>query len=231
MSELVGAGRGERGAGERLRIATATGRGRGRRGRARSSWQSLRSELPDLRRPRRAGGSVHAGEAGCGTAGRLGRARRPEAAIAQVLGCPRQRCTVHFLRETLGHVRKHQQRHGSPRCCARSSTPTTAAPPVSSSATRSSGYAHRCRKSRRCSTTPRRIGSPSTPSRPCTGRSCARPTRSNASTAKSDAAPTSSGGASAVVGEDAATSATAGSDPQRYKKDNTREEAKELTAA
>ena len=59
----------------------------------------------------------------------------------------------------------------------------------------------------------------------------ARPTRSNASTAKSDAAPTSSGGASAVVGEDAATSATAGSDPQRYKKDNTREEAKELTAA
>jgi putative transposase len=30
-------------------------------------------------------------------------------AIAQVLGCPWQRCTVHFLRETLGHVRKDQQ--------------------------------------------------------------------------------------------------------------------------
>jgi putative transposase len=30
-------------------------------------------------------------------------------AIAQVLDCPWQRCTVHFLRETLGHVRKDQQ--------------------------------------------------------------------------------------------------------------------------
>jgi putative transposase len=32
-----------------------------------------------------------------------------KAAIAQVLDCPWQRCTVHFLRETLGHVRKEQQ--------------------------------------------------------------------------------------------------------------------------
>ena len=30
-------------------------------------------------------------------------------AIAQVLGCPWQRCTVHFLREALGHVRHDQQ--------------------------------------------------------------------------------------------------------------------------
>ena len=30
-------------------------------------------------------------------------------AIAQVLGCAWQRCSVHFLRETLGHVRKDQQ--------------------------------------------------------------------------------------------------------------------------
>jgi len=30
-------------------------------------------------------------------------------AIAQVLGCPWQRCTVHFLREALGHARKEQQ--------------------------------------------------------------------------------------------------------------------------
>jgi putative transposase len=30
-------------------------------------------------------------------------------AIAQVLGCPWQRCSVHFLREGLGHVRKDQQ--------------------------------------------------------------------------------------------------------------------------
>jgi putative transposase len=30
-------------------------------------------------------------------------------AIAQVLGCPWQRCSVHFLREALGYVRKEQQ--------------------------------------------------------------------------------------------------------------------------
>ena len=30
-------------------------------------------------------------------------------AIAQVLGAPWQRCTVHFLRETLGHARREQQ--------------------------------------------------------------------------------------------------------------------------
>jgi putative transposase len=30
-------------------------------------------------------------------------------AIAQVLGCPWQRCTVHFLREALGHARREQQ--------------------------------------------------------------------------------------------------------------------------
>ena len=30
-------------------------------------------------------------------------------AIAQVLGCPWQRCTVHFLRESLGHARREQQ--------------------------------------------------------------------------------------------------------------------------
>jgi len=32
-----------------------------------------------------------------------------KAAIGQVLGCPWQRCTVHFLRESLGHVARHQQ--------------------------------------------------------------------------------------------------------------------------
>jgi putative transposase len=30
-------------------------------------------------------------------------------AIAQVLGCPWQRCTVHFLRDCLGHARREQQ--------------------------------------------------------------------------------------------------------------------------
>jgi transposase-like protein len=32
-----------------------------------------------------------------------------KAAIAQVLGCPWQRCTVHFLRDCLGHARRAQQ--------------------------------------------------------------------------------------------------------------------------
>jgi putative transposase len=32
-----------------------------------------------------------------------------KAAIAQVLGCPWQRCTVHFLRDMLGHVTRAQQ--------------------------------------------------------------------------------------------------------------------------
>ena len=32
-----------------------------------------------------------------------------KSAIAQVLGCPWQRCSVHFLREALGHARKEQQ--------------------------------------------------------------------------------------------------------------------------
>jgi putative transposase len=33
----------------------------------------------------------------------------PKVAIGKVLGCPWQGCIVHFLRETLGHVRKGQQ--------------------------------------------------------------------------------------------------------------------------
>jgi transposase-like protein len=32
-----------------------------------------------------------------------------KAAIAKVLGCPWQRCTVHFLRDCLGHARRDQQ--------------------------------------------------------------------------------------------------------------------------
>jgi putative transposase len=61
-----------------------------------------------------------------------------KAAIAQMLDCPWQRCTVHFLRETLGHVRKDQQAL-SQRSCGRSSTPTIATRHASSSTTRLSG--------------------------------------------------------------------------------------------
>ena len=61
------------------------------------------------------------------------------------------------------------------------------------SARRSSGCASRCRRSPSCSKRPKTTCSPSTPSRPTTGRSCARRTRSSGSTARSAAAPTSSG--------------------------------------
>jgi putative transposase len=33
-----------------------------------------------------------------------------KAAIAKVLGCAWQRCTVHFLRDCLGHARKDSSR-------------------------------------------------------------------------------------------------------------------------
>ena len=35
-----------------------------------------------------------------------------KAAIAQVLSCPWQRCTVHFLRDALGHCPKDLQQLG-----------------------------------------------------------------------------------------------------------------------
>jgi hypothetical protein len=40
---------------------------------------------------------------------RLGRPPGLKNAIGQVLGCPWQRCSVHFLREALGHARREQQ--------------------------------------------------------------------------------------------------------------------------
>jgi transposase-like protein len=89
-------------------------------------------------------------------------------AIAQVLGCPWQRCSVHFLRESLGHVRKDQQGMVAA-LCDRSSTPTRARPDASSSAMPWSGCASRCPRSRRCSRRPKRTCSPSTPSPPTTG--------------------------------------------------------------
>jgi putative transposase len=112
-------------------------------------------------------------------------------AIAQVLGCPWQRCSVHFLREALGHVRKDQQ--GMVAALLRPpSTPLTANRRASSSAMRLTSCARRCRRWARCSSRRRRTCSPSTASPPSTGPSCARPTRSNGSTARSAAAPTSS---------------------------------------
>src|SRR5579884_4069450 len=112
-------------------------------------------------------------------------------AIAQVLGCPWQRCSVHFLREALG-TRARTSRGCWLRSCARSSTPTPKKRRARSSRTRSSASASRCRRSPPSSRRQKRTCSPSTPSLPTIGRSSAPPIRSSGSTARSAGAPTSS---------------------------------------
>ena len=110
-------------------------------------------------------------------------------AIAQVLGCPWQRCTVHFLRDMLGHVHEASSRSSRPRS-ARSSPPRRSlrrarAWPAWSPASRPRRPRWPC-----SSRPPRRSCSPSWPSRASTGRSCARPTRWSASTRRSRGAAT-----------------------------------------
>ena len=115
-----------------------------------------------------------------------------KAAIAKVLGCAWQRCTVHFLRDCLGHARKDQ--HGLLAALIR---PIFNADSLEQARDRlSEAVAHldgrlakvadaaRGRRARH----PRLLRVPA----PRTGASCARPTRSSASTARSAAAPTSS---------------------------------------
>jgi Transposase, Mutator family len=112
------------------------------------------------------------------------RARRLKQAIAQVLGCSWQRCTVHFLRDTLGHVTRAQQ-------------------PLVSGAIRGSFTAATAAEARqrlgrvvdqlRVHTpkvaglleTPRPTCWPSPGSRPSLGPSCAPPTPWSGSTARS----------------------------------------------
>ena len=114
-----------------------------------------------------------------------------KAALAQVLGAPWQRCTVHFLRDLRGHVRKDQ--HDALGAIIRSIF--TAADVTQARERLRDAVGHSsagCRRSPRCSRTPRTTCSPSTRSRPSTGPSCDRRTRWSASTARSAAAPTSS---------------------------------------
>jgi transposase-like protein len=109
-------------------------------------------------------------------------------AIARVLGCPWQRCTVHFLRDCLGHARKDQQ----PMLAAlirpifNAESWERARDKLSRPWPR---WRARCPRSPICSSGPRKTSSPSTRSRPTTGESCAAPTRSSRSTARSAAAP------------------------------------------
>ena len=112
-------------------------------------------------------------------------------AIAKTLECPWQRCTVHFLRETLGHVRKDQQ--GMVAALLR---PIFNADDRDIARELVGDALDRLRKP-----LPRVAALladaeedllASTASHRCTGRSCAPRTRSSGSTARSGGAPTSS---------------------------------------
>src|SRR5512133_3681598 len=77
-----------------------------------------------------------------------------KAAIAKVLGCGWQRCTVHFLRDCLGHARKDQ--HGLLAALTRSIfNAEDLAQPATASLRRSRTSTGASRRSPRCSTTPR----------------------------------------------------------------------------
>jgi putative transposase len=113
-----------------------------------------------------------------------------KAAIAKVLGCAWQRCTVHFLRDCLGHARRDQ--HGLLAALIRPiSTPNRKTRRAIGSLRRSRTWTGAWPRSRRCSRTPRPTSWPSTRSRARTGASSDRPTRWSASTARSAGAPTS----------------------------------------
>ena len=73
-------------------------------------------------------------------------------AIGQVLGCPWQRCTVHFLRDMLGHVRPGPAADGRDGASARSSTPPRASRRASASARSSSAWPSTRPRSPSCST-------------------------------------------------------------------------------
>src|SRR4051812_26662078 len=110
-------------------------------------------------------------------------------AIGQVLGCPWQRCTVHFTRDMLGHVAKAQQPlvSGAIRQLFHAASAHRRA---NGSARSSTGSPGPHRRSPSCWKPPRTTCWPSTPSRMTTGPSCARPTRWSGSTARSAAART-----------------------------------------
>jgi putative transposase len=110
-----------------------------------------------------------------------------KAAIAQVLGCGWQRCTVHFLRDMLGHVSRTQQPlvSGAIRGIFTATSATEARGRLAQVVDQLRPHAP---KSPACWRTPRLTCWPSTPSRPSTGPSSGAPTRWSGSTARSAAA-------------------------------------------
>jgi putative transposase len=115
----------------------------------------------------------------------------PKTAIARVLACPWQRCTVHFLRDMLGHARKDQ--HGALCAVIR---PIFSADSDDQARARLADAVDRLRpalpKVAELLAAAEEELLTSTRSRPRTGQSCAVPTRSSGSTARSAGAPTSS---------------------------------------
>lgn len=114
-----------------------------------------------------------------------------KAAIAKILACPWQRCTVHFVRNMLGHCRRSERGLVSAALREIFDAESLEAARVRMSEVLEPS-ADRCRRSPSSWRKRRRICSPSTASRRRTGRSCAPRTRSSGSTARSAAAPTSS---------------------------------------
>jgi transposase-like protein len=113
-------------------------------------------------------------------------------AIAQVLGAPWQRCTVHFLRDALGHCPKDlQQLVGAAiRPIFRANSLAEARRLLEDTVTHLEG---RCRRSPGCCWRPNPTCWPSTASLWRIAPSCAAPTRWSGSTARSADAPTWSG--------------------------------------
>jgi putative transposase len=115
-----------------------------------------------------------------------------EAAIAQVLGAPWQRCTVHFLRDALGHCPKDlQQLVGAAiRPIFRAATLEEARRLLEETVAHLEGG---CPRSPGCCWRPSPTCWPSTPFPLPTAPSCAPPIRWSGSTARSAGAPTWSG--------------------------------------
>ncbi len=95
-----------------------------------------------------------------------------KAAIARVLGCPWQRCTVHFVRETCTVTAAVMQRGLVSAALREIFNAADAKPPASARRRCSSASARPSRRSPSSSRTPRRTCSPSTASRQRTGRNC-----------------------------------------------------------
>ena len=172
--------------GDRLRgarVGPARGdRPRRRRGRDRGLLARVPARARAARPGRRAARASPTPTRGC------------KAAIAQVLGCPWQRCTVHFLRDMLGHCPKAQQQMVAAAHPPGLRAPTGRGGPRAADRGRRAPGAGRAQGGRGCcwSAEDDLLAFYAFPREPLVEAALA-PTRSSASTARSAGAPTSSG--------------------------------------